>query len=77
MRHIDFAVRGEFITLDRLLKACGIAPSGGAAKIMVAEGKVQVDGQDELRKSAKLRPGQVVSLTDVRIRLDTCTDSAA
>ena len=77
MRHIDFAVRGEFITLDRLLKACGIAPSGGAAKTMVAEGKVQVDGQDELRKSAKLRPGQVVSLTDVRIRLDTCADSAA
>ena len=57
MRHIDFAVRGEFITLDRLLKACGIAPSGGAAKTMVAAGKVQVDGQDELRKSAKLRPG--------------------
>ena len=77
MRHIDFAVRGEFITLDRLLKACGIAPSGGAAKTMVAEGKVQVDGQDELRKSAKLRPGQVVSLTGVRIRLDTCADSAA
>ena len=77
MRHIDFAVRGEFITLDRLLKACGIAPSGGAAKTMVAEGKVQVDGQDELRKSAKLRPGQVVSLTDVRIRLDTPADSAA
>ena len=77
MRHIDFAVRGEFITLDRLLKACGIAPSGGAAKTMVAEGKVQVDGQDELRKSAKLRPGQVVSLTDVRIRLVTCADSAA
>ena len=70
MRQIDFAVRGEFITLYRLLKACGIAPSGGAAKTMVAEGKVQVDGQDELRKSAKLRPGQVVSLNSVRIRLN-------
>ena len=77
MRHIDFAVRGEFITLDRLLKACGIAPSGGAAKTLVAEGKVQVDGQDELRKSAKLRPGQVVSLSGVRIRLDAPADSAA
>ena len=75
MRHIDFAVRGEFITLDRLLKACGIAPSGGAAKTLVAEGKVQVDGQDELRKSAKLRPGQVVSLTGVRIRLDVAPAS--
>ena len=70
MQQIAFAVRGEFITLDRLLKACGIASSGGAAKAMVAQGLVQVDGQDELRKAAKLRPGQVVSLTGVRIRLE-------
>ncbi len=76
MRHINFAVRGEYITLDRLLKACGAAPSGGSAKILVAEGRVQVDGQDELRKSAKLRPGQVVSLTGLRIRLDGAAASA-
>ena len=67
MNRIDFPLRGEFITLDRLLKATGIAPSGGAAKAMVAEGLVQVDGQDELRKTCKLRHGQVVSLTGVRI----------
>jgi ribosome-associated protein len=41
----DFALRGEYITLDALLKATGIAESGGAAKAMVAAGKVQVDGQ--------------------------------
>jgi ribosome-associated protein len=69
MQKIDFEIRGEFITLDRLLKATGLAGSGGGAKTMVAEGKVQVDGQDELRKTAKLRAGQVVSLTGVRIRL--------
>ena len=67
MNRIDFPLRGEFITLDRLLKATGIAPSGGAAKAMVAEGLVQVDGQDELRKTCKVRQGQVVSLTGVRI----------
>jgi len=66
---VDFPLRGEFITLDRLLKATGIAPSGGAAKAMVAEGHVQVDGRDELRKTCKLRPGQVVSLSGVRIRV--------
>jgi ribosome-associated protein len=36
---------------------------------MVAEGRVQVDGRDELRKTAKLRAGQVVALTGVRITL--------
>lgn len=69
MQNIPFELRGEFITLDRLLKATGLAPSGGAAKQLVAEGRVQVDGRDELRKTAKLRAGQVVGLTGVRITL--------
>ncbi|OGB02078.1 MAG: RNA-binding protein [Burkholderiales bacterium RIFCSPHIGHO2_12_FULL_69_20] len=69
MQNISFALRGEFITLDRLLKATGVAGSGGMAKMMVAEGRVQVDGRDEARKTAKLRAGQVVSLTGVRITL--------
>ena len=69
MKRMQFAVRGEFITLDRLLKATGLAPSGGTAKALVAEGRVQVDGRDELRKACKLRPGQVVSLAGVRIEL--------
>ena len=69
LQKIEFAVRGEYITLDALLKATGIAESGGAAKAMVAAGKVQVDGQLELRKTAKLRPGQVVALAGTRIRL--------
>ena len=69
VQSIPFQLRGEFITLDRLLKATGLAPSGGAAKLMVAEGRLQVDGRDELRKTAKLRAGQVVSLTGVRITL--------
>ena len=69
MQTIAFEIRGAFITLDRLLKATGLAGSGGVAKLMVAEGKVQVDGRDELRKTAKLRPGQVVALHGVRIQL--------
>jgi ribosome-associated protein len=69
MQTIPFELRGEFITLDRLLKATGVAPSGGAAKAMVADGRVQVDGRAEHRKTAKLRAGQVVVLTGVRITL--------
>lgn len=75
LQQITFPVRGEFITLDRLLKACGLAESGGRAKTMVAEGRVQVDGQDELRKTAKIRPGQVVSVQGARIRVVGETDA--
>ena len=69
MQNIDFPIRGEFVTLDALLKATGLATSGGAAKIMITEGKVEVDGREELRKTAKLRPGQVVSVHGARVRV--------
>jgi len=66
---IDFELRTDHITLDALLKATGLADSGGAAKAMVADGKVQVDGQQELRKTCKIRAGQVVALAGVRIKV--------
>ena len=69
MQLIDFELRGEHITLDALLKATGLAPSGGIAKMMVADGRVQVDGRDESRKTCKIRAGQVVSLAGVRVRV--------
>ena len=69
MNFIDFELRGEYITLDALLKATGLADNGGAAKAMVAAGKVQVNGQQELRKTCKVRPTQVVSVAGTRIRV--------
>lgn len=69
MKVIDFELRGEFITLDALLKATGLAGSGGGAKAMVAAGKVQIDGREELRKTCKVRPGQVVGVHGARVRV--------
>ena len=69
MRSIDFALRGEHITLDALLKATGLAGSGGAAKMLIASGRVQVDGRDELRKTCKIRAGQVVGVHGARVQV--------
>jgi ribosome-associated protein len=69
MNLIDFELRGDYITLDALLKATGLAPSGGIAKRMVADGLVQVDGRDEARKTCKIRAGQVVSLSGASVRV--------
>jgi ribosome-associated protein len=57
---IDFELRGEHIALDALLKATGLAPSGGQARQMIVNGEVRVDGAVELRKTAKIRAGRVV-----------------
>lgn len=56
-----FELTGEYITLSNLLKVCGVVDTGGAAKLMIVEGDVEVDGQVELRKGCKIRAGQVVS----------------
>lgn len=69
MQRIDFHLRGDFIELNQLLKLTGICASGGAGKVLVAEGAVSVDGQIELRKTAKIRAGQVVMLGDAQIRV--------
>lgn len=63
----EFQIRGELITLDALLKALGIADSGAQAKAMIADGLVMVDGEVELRKTRKLRGGEIVELDGVQI----------
>ncbi|ADE12545.1 conserved hypothetical protein [Sideroxydans lithotrophicus ES-1] len=69
IQQLEFHLRGEFIELCNLLKLSGVCDSGGAGKALVAEGVVSVDGQVELRKTAKIRAGQVVSAGDVQIRV--------
>lgn len=67
MQKVTFDVSGEFVELNQLLKLVGLCDSGGAGKAMVDSGVVKVDGKKELRKTAKIRAGQVVSVADVRI----------
>ncbi|MDP3842501.1 MAG: RNA-binding S4 domain-containing protein [Oxalobacteraceae bacterium] len=69
MQKLSFTLDGEYVELNQLLKLSGICDSGGAGKILVAQGNVSVDGQIELRKTCKIRAGQVVSLGDVRIHV--------
>jgi ribosome-associated protein len=71
MRRIELELRGEHIALDALLKATGLAPSGGAAKTMIADGQVQVDGTEERRKTRKVRAGQVVRIADAQVSVSS------
>ena len=64
-----FALRGDHITLDALLKATGLAHSGGGAKVLIADGQVQVNGEVETRRGRKLRAGDGVALGDQQVQL--------
>jgi ribosome-associated protein len=66
---LELVLRGEHIALDALLKATGLAPSGGFARQLITEGEVRVDGQVELRKTAKIRAGQTVELAGHRVMI--------
>jgi ribosome-associated protein len=71
MADISFEIEPgrEFVELNQLLKLAGLCDSGGAGKHLVAEGLVRVDGQVELRKTAKIRAGQSVQLGADTIRV--------
>lgn len=71
---LELQLRGDYIELDKLLKALGLVESGGRARVLIAAGEVKVDGSVELRKTAKIRAGQVVEFAGQKV---TVTPAAA
>jgi ribosome-associated protein len=70
----SLTLRGEHITLDALLKATGLAGSGGAAKVLIADGQVRVNGEVETRRGRKLRAGDEVMVGPSRVRVEAGSD---
>jgi ribosome-associated protein len=69
MQQIRFELERDHVELNQLLKLAGLCDSGGAGKALVAGGAVTVDGNIELRKTCKIRAGQVVQAGDARIEV--------
>ncbi len=65
-----FKIDGEYIELIQLLKAIGIAATGGHAKFIVEDGIVFRNGELETRKRAKLIPGDKIEIEDLLIVLE-------
>ena len=54
----------EFIKLDAFLKFAGVAGTGGEAKMLIAEGRIEVNGEVCTQRGKKLYPGDVVMCPD-------------
>jgi ribosome-associated protein len=50
----------ESLSLDNFLKLCGIASTGGHAKVLIQTGEIKVNGEIETRRRRKLKAGDVV-----------------
>lgn len=62
MSDSTFPIHTEYIDLLQFLKATGIAATGGEAKMLVDEGFIRVNGENESRRRRKLRPGDRVDV---------------
>ncbi|MGB9867500.1 MAG: RNA-binding S4 domain-containing protein [Bacillota bacterium] len=59
-------IKTEYITLGALLKLA-MNCTGGQAKLLVQAGKVTVNGEVEVRRGRKLRPGDRVEVADEQL----------
>ncbi len=70
MEITKFKIIGEYIELIQLLKAIGIASTGGHAKMIVDEEMIRRNGELETRKRAKLIAGDVIEIEVEQIRIE-------
>lgn len=61
----------DFIRLDQFLKLCGMAGTGGQAKILIQAGDVRVNSVVETRRGRKLRVGDVVEVDGNEFRVES------
>jgi len=59
----------EYIELIKLLKIMRISESGGQAKMIVEDGLVYRNGEQEFRKRAKLRAGDTIAVFEFTIKV--------
>lgn len=69
MKKETFTIQGDYIELMALLKAIGLAETGGHAKFIVDEGEVLRNGEVEYRRRAKLIKGDQLEVAGRKINL--------
>lgn len=65
----SFKIEGDYIELMALLKALGIASTGGHAKHLIDAEMVTRNGETEVRRRAKIIPGDVIVIENNTISL--------
>ena len=62
-------IRDEYIKLGQALKLAGMVESGLDAKMEIQEGFVKVNGEVEVQRGKKIRPGDVIEYDGQQIKV--------
>jgi len=62
-------IRDDFIKLGQALKLAGLVGSGVDAKVEIQEGFVKVNGEVEVQRGKKIRPGDVIEYDGQQIKV--------
>ncbi len=66
---MKFKLKDSYIELFKLLKVLDLVDSGAEAKLIIADGHVERNGETESRKRAKIVSGDIVKVADVVIEV--------
>lgn len=67
----EIFIKDEYIKLGQALKLAGLAGSGVDAKFMIEDGMVMVNGETELRRGRKVRPGDIIDLEGQQVKVNS------
>lgn len=65
----EIKISDEYIKLGQVLKLAGVASSGVEAKFMIEDGIVMVNGETELRRGRKVRPGDIIEIEGNQVKV--------
>ena len=60
----EIKLETDYIKLDQFLKLCGIAQTGGQAKMMIADGLVKVNGEVSRQRGKKIRKDDKIEVDE-------------
>lgn len=58
----EITINDEYIKLGQALKLAGLVGSGVEAKILIQDGLVSVNGEQEVRRGRKLHSGDIFEM---------------
>ncbi|MEH6617575.1 MAG: RNA-binding S4 domain-containing protein [Porticoccus sp.] len=65
----DVEITREPVELYKILKFEGLVENGGAAKAVIDDGQVSVNGEIETRKRRKIVSGDIIEFGDEKFRV--------
>lgn len=72
----EIIIRQQPVELFKILKFEGLVASGGEAKMVIAEGLVQLNGQTETQKRKKINAGDVIAFNNQQFSIVLATNDS-